>query len=288
LLVDGPGCDHRSMNATHVLCPLDGTIASVRALPSAVDAARLLDVPLRVFSAVEDAHEIKQRTEQLDAAALQFSVPPPRETDVIVAPHAPDAIAQRAHEDAFVVMATSTRPLIHHGYLGSATEKVVRELHRPVLAVGPRATTPLSEVGRVVVPCDGSSLSEQAIEPATRWAERLGLQLWIVTVIPVADPPPVRAFEHTYVERLAERTSDGTTQWDVLHGDDAARAIAEWAEGDLIVMTSHGRSGLSRLTLGSVASGTARWATGPVLMIVPDGELADDQSGDENPDDTAQ
>ena len=53
-------------------------------------------------------------------------------------------------------------------------------------------------------------------------------------------------------------------------------------------MTSHGRSGLSRLTLGSVASGTARWATGPVLMIVPDGELADDQSGDENPDDTAQ
>ena len=114
------------MTATHVLCPLDGTIASVRALPSAVDAARILEVPLRIFSAVEDTHEIKQRTEQLDAAALQFSVPPPRETDVIVAPHAPDAIAQRADEDAFVVMATSTRPLIHHGYLCSMKLETTR------------------------------------------------------------------------------------------------------------------------------------------------------------------
>ena len=270
------------MRATHVLCPLDGSIASVRALPTAVDAARILDVPLRIFSAVEDPHEIKQRTEQLDAAALQFSVPPPRETDVIVAPHAPDAIAERASADAFVVMATSTRPLIHNGYLGSATEKVVRELHRPVLAVGPRSTTPLSEVGRVVVPCDGSSLSEQAIGIGAEWADRLDLEMWIVSVIPPAEKPPVRAFEHTYVARLAEGPSARGSQWDVLHGDDPARAIAEWADGDLVVMTSHGRSGLSRLTLGSVASGTARWATGPVLLIVPDGDLdAEPVSGDE-------
>jgi nucleotide-binding universal stress UspA family protein len=151
-----------------------------------------------------------------------------------------------------------------------------------VLAVGPRATTPLSEVGRVVVPCDGSSLSEQAIEVGASWADRLGLDLWIVTVIPVVEQPPVRAFEHNYVERLANGPVASGAQWDVLHGDDPARAIAEWADGDLVVMTSHGRSGLSRLTLGSVASGTTRWATGPVLLIVPDGDLdAQPITGDE-------
>lgn len=271
------------MDATHVLCPLDGSIASVRALPTAVDAARILDLPLRMFSAVEDSHQIQHRTEQLVAAAAHFPEPPPRDTDVVVAPHAPDAIAQRAAADAFVVMATSTRPLIHHGYLGSATEKVVREIHRPVLAVGPRSTAPLSEVGRVVVPCDGSSLSEQAIPIAAEWAERLDVDLWIVTVIPVDGARSgVRAFEHTYVERLAHEPVAAGAQWEVLHGDDPARAIAEWSDGDLIVMTSHGRSGLSRLTLGSIASGTARWATGPVVFFVPDGDIdADPASGNE-------
>lgn len=271
------------MKATHVLCPLDGSIASVRALPTAVDAARILDVPMRMFSAVEDTHEIQRRIEQLEAAAAQFAEPPPCETEVIVAAHAPDAIAQRAAADAFVVMATSTRPLIHHGYLGSATERVVREIHRPVLAVGPRSTTPLSEIGRVVVPCDGSSLSEQALPVAAHWAALLDVDLWIVSVIPVgAAKPGIRAFEHTYVERLARGPVATGAQWEVLHGDDPARAIAEWSDGDLIVMTSHGRSGLSRLTLGSIASGTARWATGPVLFFVPDGDLdAGSATGDE-------
>ena len=71
------------------------------------------------------------------------------------------------------------------------------------------------------------------------------------------------ATEPGYVRRLATEVG---AEWEVLHGPDPAKAIVQWAGSALIAMTTHGRSGLSRITIGSVTTAVTRWATGPVLV----------------------
>ena len=248
------------MNATDVLCPLDGSTDAERALPSAIDAAQLFELPLCVFSAVEDQHLVSRRSDYLEAIVADSSAT----VEVVINPHAPRAIVERAGNDSLVVMATSTQPLIHHGYLGSAAEAVVRDRELPTLLLGPRSHTRLKSVDRSVACCDGSPLSELSLDIAREWSDKLDAELWVVTVAPpygsdLTEPGPAS----NYVRGVADRVD---AQWEVLHGTDPSRSIASWAETALIVMTSHGRTGWSRLKMGSVTTATVRWAAGPLLV----------------------
>ena len=253
------------MKTNHVLCPIDGSEASARALEVAADAAATLKIPLRVFSAVEDPHEIAERRAQTDFSVASIDNDIEIAVDVTAAPHAPKAIVAFAGDDAVVVMATTTRPHVLAGYLGSATEHVIRTLHRPVVTVGPRCQHSLGEVSGVMVPCDGSEFSEEALPVARAWADRLGVDMTVVSVLDerAAD---TGTGETNYVHNLAKRFN---AQWDVLHGSDPAKAIADQAADQLIVMTSHGRSGFNRLRVGSVATETTRWAQAPVVILNP-------------------
>lgn len=257
------------MTATTVVCPLTGNPPAERALPSAVDVADLLGASLELFSAVEDPHMVKDRVAYLETIDTRSrdSATGRALVEVVVDPHAPRAISERsAASDSMTVMATSSQPLMHVGYIGSAAERVARDAHNPVLLVGPHNTTRLRDVEQVVVPCDGSALSEAVLLEAAGWAKRLDLDLWVVTSLNprktkrTQDRP---VSETNYVRRLAEPVN---AQWEVLHGSDPAKTIVQWAGSALIVMTTHGRSGLSRLTVGSVTAGVTRWASGPVLV----------------------
>lgn len=255
---------------TQVVCPLDGSDAAERALPSARTAAALLGAQLHLFSAVEDPHEAGRRTSYLDAtAALGSQVNgPAAHIEVVSEAHAPRALGERATSaDVLTVMATSTNPLIHNGYVGSAAEAVVRRSGHPVMLVGPHATIGLGDITKVVVPIDGSPESESIVPAAAAWAKIVDAPLWLVTVISAKDQRTsgwsVEA-ESNAIRRLAEPLG---AQWDVLHGDDPADTIVEWANGALIAMTTHGRSGFSRLRFGSVTTDVARSAQGPVLVL---------------------
>jgi len=62
-----------------------------------------------------------------------------------------------------------------------------------------------------------------------------------------------------------------SVNWDALRGD-AAKAIVEWAKRDaatLIVMATHGRSGLGRWVIGSVTDAVVRETKVPVLVVRP-------------------
>lgn len=251
------------MKTNHVLCPIDGNEASARALEVAADAAATLQTPLRVFSAVEDPHQIAERRAHIEFAVA--GIDGDVEVDVTAAPHAPKAIVAFAGDDALVVMATTTRPHMLRGYLGSATQHVIRNVHRPIMTVGPRCTHSLSEVTGVVVPCDRSDFSEEALPIGQAWAERLGVPMTVVSIVKTRAALAGRG-ESNYVHNLAEPFG---AQWEVLHDADTARAIANYANGQLIVMTSHGRSGWSRLRLGSVATEVTRWADAPVAILNP-------------------
>jgi nucleotide-binding universal stress UspA family protein len=137
----------------------------------------------------------------------------------------------------------------------------------------------------VLVPLDGSPLSEQALPTAIEIARRARAKLRIVRV---HEMPP-ETVDGTDLRWLGEQTRADATRYleslaERLHREHAIEVSTELLEAapataicdaasragaDLIVMTTHGRSGLSRLWLGSVAEGVARHATIPVLLFKP-------------------
>ena len=135
----------------------------------------------------------------------------------------------------------------------------------------------------VLVPLDRSLLAEQAIGEAVAIARAAHAELDIVLV---HEPLPFAGFEDApwsatqwndelrYLESIvAEIESGGSLEptFAVMRGPPAETICrrARDVEADLIVMTSHGRTGLSRAWLGSVADAVLRHATAPVLMLRP-------------------
>ncbi|HEU5323474.1 MAG TPA: universal stress protein [Methylomirabilota bacterium] len=132
----------------------------------------------------------------------------------------------------------------------------------------------------ILVPLDGSALAEAAIPPAVELA-RDGATLVLLRAaeahpLPTADPTEaqvtvVREAED-YLAAVAERVKTaGVAQVEtsVWYGP-PAEAIADAARfrtADLIVMNSHGRSGLGRLVLGSVAESVLRATATPILLL---------------------
>jgi nucleotide-binding universal stress UspA family protein len=137
------------------------------------------------------------------------------------------------------------------------------------------------KLDKILVPLDGSALAESAIPKAVEMA-RIGLSSLLLVraaeahTLPGADPTEaqveaVRDAED-YLKSVADRLArDGVRNLEtsVWYGP-AASAIVDAAKlrkVDLIVMTTHGRSGLGRLFLGSVAESVLRGTSTPILLL---------------------
>lgn len=134
-------------------------------------------------------------------------------------------------------------------------------------------------MNRILVPLDGSSLSEAIVPVAEALARDYGAELVLLravrarTAVGYETPDAKRAEEaEAYLTRIAEglqRRGLGRVRWSVSDaGPEQAIAEAAVQNGvDLIAMTTHGRSGLGRLLLGSVAESLVRQAPAPVLLV---------------------
>lgn len=202
-------------------------------------------------------------------------------------------ILQAVRQDSpdVVVMGTHGRGVVGRALLGGVTAKVVRHSPRPVLAVRwPRVhlRTPFA---RILVPLDGSTLADGILAEARALASSLGAGLVLARVIEPANYS--RAYSMTdigaleagkaeavadYLKEVAARLeADGCrVQTDVMFGDPAI-AILEHAarvEADIIAMSTHGRSGLDRWLMGSVAEKVLMGSQVPVLLYRAGTEVA--------------
>ena len=148
---------------------------------------------------------------------------------------------------------------------------------------------------RIVVALDGSEFAEHALDQATFLATKLDLPIHIVRAVdtsalagfasPLGVGLDVASIEtlsieeediaSTYVkEKTAELEKNGFAATGVvLRGPAATTIVAGCQEGDLLVMASHGRSGVERWFLGSVAEDVIRRSSVPVLLVrVPKSE----------------
>lgn len=141
---------------------------------------------------------------------------------------------------------------------------------------------------KILVPLDGSTAAEAAIQMACELAGLVAAEILLVRCTtlqfdlgyPPGFPIPHGAMESEYkhcekylrdhVQQLSERGFQAHFQ--VLGSGDAASIIvgvASERSSELIVLSSHGRSGLSHLMLGSVAEKVCRTAPCPVLVVGP-------------------
>lgn len=201
-------------------------------------------------------------------------------------PSIPETLTRLCQEEGcdLIVMGTHSREGLAHLFLGSVAERVSRLASVPVMLVRGRAGEGEHfRLEHILVAIDGSTLSQLALEHAKQLAERLGASLHLLHVIPTARHylhEPQWAYELDQAELrkegehiLAEAARE-LPRAEVILRDAAGRRIGEVITAvahekgtDLIVMGTHGRSGLSHFLLGSVAEWVAHHAQPAILLV---------------------
>ncbi|MDA0262571.1 MAG: universal stress protein [Chloroflexi bacterium] len=190
-----------------------------------------------------------------------------------------------------IAMCTHGRSGVGRWLIGSVTDKIMRSATVPTLvtrAAGAPTQTAEAVIGNIIIPLDGSDLAEQALPHGVSLARELGLGLTLARAVPSVESISryfeysVGAFEHLSSDRdkQADEYLDGIVESldqpggpevekKLLYGDPAVEIIevAKEMPTSLVVMTSHGRSGISRWALGSVADRVVRHSEFPVLLV---------------------
>ena len=188
-----------------------------------------------------------------------------------------------------IITATRGRTGLKHLALGSTAERVVRHAPCPVLVVH---TQTRSSCGRppifkkILVPIDFSACAAQGLACAKALATQFGSRLVLLHSVDLSYyntnpeyilydfPPLFEAAEKSAREQMLELISD--TNWDDLEvehtletghaGEEVCRRARDLG-ADLIVTSTHGRTGLKRILLGSTAEYIVRHASCPVLVV---------------------
>jgi nucleotide-binding universal stress UspA family protein len=180
--------------------------------------------------------------------------------------------------EALIAMTTHGYSGLQRWSLGSVADKVIHAATTPVFLV--RTTSPVPEdpagLKRLLVPSDGSPFAAQALPLAVEFGVRAQAELILLHAVPLdVEPSPDTLRERiglqlaAAVERL-HLPDIPITQ--VLAVGDPAEAIVDQAvqrHADLIVMATHGYSGLRRWALGSVADKLLHACAIPLLLVRP-------------------
>jgi nucleotide-binding universal stress UspA family protein len=240
--------------------------------------------------AVEKAKEYLENVAKRLAGAANVAVSPVVLEGGIVA-----ALTTHVTNTAvdLVVMTTHGRGPFSRFWLGSVADEFIRRAPVPVLLVRPQETP--ADLAREVtlrkllVPLDGSAVGERILEPAVALGSLMKAEVTLLRVVP---PPMFTVYEpmgygahlpeepsleeqrrhaQAYVDQVAARlrAQSRVVSTRVLVGREPAEAILEEAQtqgSHFIALATHGRKGLTRLLLGSVADKVIRAATIPILV----------------------
>jgi len=186
-----------------------------------------------------------------------------------------------------VVLGTHGRRAPAHLLLGSVAEEVVRTASCPVMTVRERIKPkPVTETERILVPVDFSKYSKQALTYGKNLATDYGATLQLLHVIELTVHPAyytvgktslfeidsdLRERSHNKLLALAQEAPgpEVDTEPYVIEGR-ATSDIVKFAtenDSDLIIIPTHGLTGLSRFLLGSVTQKVVRRAPCPVLVV---------------------
>jgi nucleotide-binding universal stress UspA family protein len=299
----------------NILLPVDGSTFSEHGLPVALDIARRAGAQLHIVQVHEsmqshlypdgltvydeswDESLRTQEQEYMQSLALRCQeragVSP--RTEVLEGPTAATLGSYAAEMGIdLIVMTTHGRGGISRAWVGSTADALVRRAAVPILLIRPKDQAVdwdhVAAPRHILIPLDGSPLSESAIEPALALGSLSDARYTLLRVVlpipfvmapsaavPVFDETGARrsqAESELYLERTAERLRRRNVPVDtasVIHTTPALGVLDFAATHgiDAIAMATRGRGGWSRIALGSVADKVMRGSLLPTLLFRP-------------------
>src|SRR5215211_1387751 len=283
--------DTDTATVIRILLPVDGSPEASAALPYAA-ALATPGTEIVLLTVVPSATDADAARAGLATAAQRLRVAGQTVRTEVATGNPARRIVDIAAElrVEMIVMASHGRGAIGRLIYGSVADRVGRESPVPVMVVRTKQLAP-GPVGitRLVVPLDGSSRAESALPVATTISQRLGTPISLVRVVDPADamPPAVGVDEaipfeiydeaekeleqeaRRYLEMMAQKLREQglpmTTS--VLVGSPASSIEEATHFGDVLVLSSHERTGVMRWLLGSLAEKLAREDESPVILV---------------------
>lgn len=213
----------------------------------------------------------------------------------------PDAaIVEEADKDpgVLITMSSHGRSGLTRWWMGSVADRVLHLASNPLLiihATHPRGTDQEERFERIIVPVDGSELAEQILPHVTYLSAATGVTIDLVQAIPSRDEyngfislrptglisslPSYEEYDQTVSAEAASYLDDlktrllqqgaASVETQLLHGPaaDSITDLAASTRNNLVAMTTHGRSGVARMVMGSVAERVVRQSASPVLLV---------------------
>lgn len=195
----------------------------------------------------------------------------------------------RALRIDLIVTATRGRTGLKHLALGSTAERLVRHAPCPVLVVHPRGGAVKRRrpsFQKILVPTDFSACADKGLAYARALARKFGARLTLLNSVDLHYystnpefilydlPPLLAASEESARDQMQELVKG--TNWDgiavetILESGHAGEQICRQAEkggAELIVTSTHGKTGLAHIFIGSTAEYVVRHAPCPVLVV---------------------
>jgi nucleotide-binding universal stress UspA family protein len=288
---------------SHVLCPVDFTDISLRALHHAAALARWYDARLTVLHMVPlapvmdvpplvlDERSRAEFTQQLRSFAATVPLQVTMDVRVEQAESVPESIQAFASCAAIdmLVMGSHGRSGVTRMLLGSVAERVIRQAPCPAMIVPARAHDVAPEEAvrfqSILCPVDFSDNSLLAAEYAINLAEEADARLRLLHVVPTlpeldeleSSLQHVRTLIYTDRQQRLDAlipanassycSAVSAVRTGVVHREILAAAAEQ--SSDLIVLGAHGRGGLDAMFFGSNAARVARAANCPVLVVRP-------------------
>ncbi|HEY8445709.1 MAG TPA: universal stress protein [Thermomicrobiales bacterium] len=291
--LDGSPLAEQALPYARVVAGEAGEIVLLTVVPWAEDVRNLLGKIVIPAPDLQASYESSAREELEDVRKRWFGDRPGVSIEIRAGDPAEHILwAADAVEANLIVMASHGRGALGRWTFGSVADRVSRASTIPVLIIHPReiASKPEDQpvIERVVMLTDGSPLSLQAIPVAANLGQTLGVPVHalraidpnaMVTHVPLAPTPLPVSFEDavaqaqedaersvkTAVEQL--RAAGATADGEIVQGPIGLSLIEAIRPTDIVVMTTHGRSGVSRWLLGSMAEKMIRAGVAPVVVV---------------------
>lgn len=271
---------------------LDQAMAVADALDLSVAAALVIETPTYAGAPADPLEWQVRRRESLDRLEHIIGLPSPPVERVVLTGSAADELTGWARDHRASVLALGTHATAgHRTGLGETAQRILQCASASLLLV-PAGRAFRLPYRRLLVPLDGSVRAESVLPFAVRIARAHGAELVLAHVVPQPesiDAPESDGAAHALCVRLAEQNEKGardylnglqTQIWKeglsvraVVIGNADARVelvrLAQAQHADLVVLASHGRTGMVDVPCGSVTEYLATHAPAPLLIVRP-------------------
>jgi nucleotide-binding universal stress UspA family protein len=253
-----------------VLVPLDGSQHALAAIEPARVLAAGFGCPVQLVHVAPEGQQLPDL---------------PDGTEVLTGDDVAGALVEAAAGDPGSVVCISSRGrgAVSELVLGSVARQLVASSDRPVVVVGPACERPVPTgwSGQLVVALDGSDLATEMVAEAARWARALDASLRLLHVVaPPSDPwwrPESSVSANLLADELDRLARELGEQGVLAHPvvvpdpNPVAGIVRQAAprKADLVMMSTHGRTGLARMVLGSVSAQVVATCPVPVVLARP-------------------